>query len=1047
MNIENRAEPPGSFSIENPELFEKREKDSAELLANSAASLEWFGHIENLNLDYKFQKVPLPEPLSPNSKENLRLISLFDGHRGLTLHELIKYNDAPVLSYLSRLLSWLAKYQRTGQLDVGTLESEAPEVLRGKNFEQLQEICVACSRDPNIETDSQLNDTILKGLRKVFKDERLTRWKKDTFNKVFSRKVAKQTVRSLLTEIGFIPSSYKDHPQYKQLDVLSVTKLISYLQEISKDQGEDTAIVRLALNERAKLINNLLTPENLRRLDSQPDRHLEVALDTNGLLIKAKGMDTHLPYGLLEQNNLNSLASFRSESKSDRPYLLSISEAEEMKLRAAEQRGDIEEYTKLRKSQFLTYCNNIFHIKPKDFEECVEYIRDGIGFYLDRTASTQAITTIIPDVMLQLVIEAGALGSAIALTAAEWMSSELTKATIPRFSPWERLSYEILNRTKQIQRARETFMNRREYYSAAKTGRFVLAGDQLEYGQEKSLMYIGRTPFNQPGEEHYFVGVVRKDRFARILIDRKHLAGSLDAKRGFDNLPLYEEEEYLNLENQLAVYKHFYTSTILVNANIVKYWNSARFLDFDQEHLHKLKNRFLEYTQSALYFTLAYGGDEAKDLYKEAVETYEELKSNPYRWSREKKQMERLIEIFETVRKSFEKSFFRDHSELTNKIEIEQPKVRLVNQSFDAIYMQEAEKICTKERIGIDTTNADHKERVAYIDPPSGSDVNRIPFVEQEAALDAIHLDRDPERPSIFVLGGSSLFSDESGGAMVSQTAKELIELGHSAGKKPANILVNGTQAGLGIYFGKGYIDYQRNYSHLPEKKRLRLYSIVPAGGVYLKDNKYLENHPSGEVWAATPVSLVATPNSAEWELRDQSPYIDFVERSAAIYERASAGQARMIDLINGGYFAVHYLLALSRNDIPIIIHNKTGRLADALANILETLDDLPKSYGDEAQTWMYKKLKDKMPVASQREFFKKDFGPGGITNLDTYSSFREVFYKLLVRLKRLRHETATFNTPEGEKTFDQVMVVEPEDVREKIEELIRKFPKEWRGV
>jgi hypothetical protein len=206
-----------------------------------------------------------------------------------------------------------------------------------------------------------------------------------------------------------------------------------------------------------------------------------------------------------------------------------------------------------------------------------------------------------------------------------------------------------------------------------------------------------------------------------------------------------------------------------------------------------------------------------------------------------------------------------------------------------------------------------------------------IPYAMEGRAMRALGLER---RPALIVTGGAKNLDNEQWGDQTEKMARAIL---NSAIEFRANVLIPGTQSGLGITLAHKYQEHLQSLNEEERKQAPRFFAIEPGRELYYPGNPILDASESSDVYAVTAVDTIATPYHAGWtnhgtesEQRRHNHYRQL------FMKRASEGFPAAIVTANGGGWTALENTAGLHDDFPVIPVADTGRFATLISKMYE---------------------------------------------------------------------------------------------------------------
>jgi hypothetical protein len=337
------------------EQKEMHEKTSHEKLFEAVLdrALEGSTLDEVLDLPITPEQLMLPETLSEAAQQNATLLHMLSGHRGSKLRRLLQA-DNPTTAHLRKLYEWSNQVARGETADTSALETPAPPLLIDQPEDQVYQRIAFIAKYPNTTAEDYAKALETTAAQAVDHKSKDTKWIR-MLPKVFSENSKEHTIERLLTEVGFIPKEFTQSETFKNDPADRITKTIITLVKLEAKHRSNPELLFTIRTERARLLNVLLqSPVKIQELQTTK-RGMTFELDSNGLLINSSGLDSHIPYGLIEPETHESLERYSAATRE----ILSPHARTEARLRTAAQNNEAKDYQELAKKQMDEYAKAV----------------------------------------------------------------------------------------------------------------------------------------------------------------------------------------------------------------------------------------------------------------------------------------------------------------------------------------------------------------------------------------------------------------------------------------------------------------------------------------------------------------------------------------------------------------------------------------------------------------------------------------------------------------------------------------------------------------
>jgi hypothetical protein len=772
---------------------------------------------------------------------------------------------------------------------------------------------------------------------------------------------------TLLEQRGVLPMSLVTLKNFRQIT--------NNLREIEM-QSQVPELQALAKHERAALLNHLFESGIAEQIRSPKQKN--VTLDSRGLFITFQNFQSHIPLALVSDACLAVLkqASWISEAALAE---VSVRQAAENNLR--------HEYDVRAEEQVTQFTQRFLEKTGRRFDDV--YIQTEV--FNDPEAFAKQLHThelVLPDQAIAMMLRSNQhTGYVALLSIAQTISGLVAEKTFrDEYQTLQPLQRGVL---KKEYDAHEKALLQPAYYTASKITRALLAEQVTSDPQQKFLVFQGQ--FGKT--EHRFLEAIDGTRLARILFEDSKSTPAAD-------LPVVEQAVYERLEAKLralqAVRATLGRITTLINQGAMQ--------AVAQSDIEAVRHFLLTNTTAF---------EQAEALYR-SIETDP---TNRTLWTQFALLCRDAVDRYEST------VYQQLHENPGNEEEyVETRTVR-----FDHTYLEGIRTVATPSHFNEALCASGVETRLALIE--SGTTSETVPFALEEAALDAIRINRN--KPLINVIGGCKHLEGEVFGSL-QKIAQAVLMVAHEF---KANVSVPGSQSGIGTVFGEAYLQYMQQFGALPLKDQARMFSIISGGDVYFPENPYLA--PDRNPYGLVPIPMVATKHRAGWELRGNakrtSAYLlRQIKHMESFYKRMCAGkqvdakQPRISLVGNGGLYSLWELDEIIDDDFDIMLIRGSGRFADIAAYMLEQAPSDFNWEGDiEASSALILELlagatgNPYLDDATVNEFKKKDFGFDAVLNLDPlatettdeaelqkqdYQIYREAFCRFMQRANQNRN-------------------------------------------
>lgn len=724
----------------------------------------------------------------------------------------------------------------------------------------------------------------------------------------------------LLTMLGYIPQELYATETFKKK--IGFTDLSNVHEALKKYASQEKGVTReRALQARAQLLTQLF----LREIAVQAEG--KVTIDINGLWINLEQrrgkrvqcrLHAHLPYeyateellatmakqGWLQETDITE-ARLRRAEETDDP--IAAEEAEETKIRQLLERTGYAEFQEYKDKDLNSIKQRM------DFDFVVMHA-------FDRKDNAPSYARFPLSIVRHHLQEDRSQAHKFrnVLSLAERIQSHVAQDINRSSLGYE--SYDLTTSARESYQLRKNILNNPRQYDVPRIIGTLM--ESMDKPQTDAVSYkIFRGTIKETGEQnHSFLEILTEQGgFHRVLLDpQKQL--TTKQRTIFEQLPALNKSEH-ELFETLALTFHHYQRVIAD----MKELTGPRGDSLEGEQLREF---FLAMTQDMNAFLLM---EDAK-RYEQVVPFYEQFLQNPesmyipYTY----------LDIAQKAVLAFGRKIFHAddiHASLEDFSANIQRKEIAFDDRFLAGFPERFKQKSWTSNPELCGQLRDLKQTITVIDAGDRD----IPYAMEAKAIRSLHLLQD--RPLISVIGGCrDLPKQGEGTSAVNQMCSGITEVAH---RLKANVVVPGTQSGIGVTLGRASVAYGQQTARLPASERARFFAVSPGGETYYPGNPYLapENEHEAMAYAIGPFDSVLTPFQAGWDWKGErkrdAPYFRHVEYAEAIYNRVSAGQPRITIIGNGGLFTIVEAVAALKNHSSIVLVEDTGRFAD-LAIVLQ---------------------------------------------------------------------------------------------------------------
>ncbi len=894
----------------------------------------------------------LPAEQQELAQKNIDLLSLLNGHKGADLRRVVSGGGTPEAQHVQNLLEWSRQLASGSNPDNTPLFEQIPPCLSRASETSLYEKIVFLEKYPETPRDS-IGEEIQRETARALGIES-EKWI-DLINPLFNDPKAAGEV---IDRVGFIPEELYTKKKFKSVDSKKIVALTDELRKL-----ENSALDREALHERARVINHFFISRRAEQLRAKERDN--VTLDSNGISVNLIGFNSHLPYGLIDDETITEL------ERGNWMPTQSITEIRIQKAKSNNEHNLVVEIKEVQGEKF----GSVLEIANRD--SFFKLLSAGsAGKIAEKIIAGRLV---IPDAWIESAQSQNEHADLVAL--AEEITSHIS-GEAPSEEPTKPVGYEGVHGIDDAYQVRSKILNDPAYYNVIKIVQNFLSNLSASSAPDEYMAFRGHYKKSREGDQHSFIETIKNGRLARVLINEdKHIPPTL--KENLARLPVFDRNAYENLEAALRTFDSFSRSLARIELLATELTTGPQPRSPEEQDL------FIDSAQNCLHFILT----NVSEVHIEAESLYEKVKTP----SPEPGSMSAFISLLQNARTRYAEFLYKNILSQNHFEERFSPEVKALDIQFGDAFIDGALEKCPK---GYDEalSRIPFKSRVVTVDYKLEDPSETIPFHIEESCLDALRLNRN--RPLINIIGGCKHL--DSGKNPLETMSEAVVSVAH---KHKANVGVPGTQSGIGTVFGKQNIHYQEHFDHLPHAEQAHFFSINPGGSVYFPGNTFIE--PGAEsVYANTTVDTLATPVPAEWNKKGlekyTSKYLTHIAYMEALYHRMSVGQKHVMVVGNGGLYSIMEINESLKKNAGLILVKDTGRFAEAASALVPHLSEILAS--TEPDTLIIDLVKKTLDEKSSEEFFKKDFGFQREPENDDYKVYRDYFMKFLT----LAHEKSS---------------------------------------
>jgi hypothetical protein len=750
--------------------------------------------------------------------------------------------------------------------------------------------------------------------------------------------------------------------------------------------------------ERSTFLNHVFRSRNAEKF-KQLGR-TSVTLDSNGMFVQFRGIQSHIPYGLIDLETIDALSAGKWLSESD---------IIELKVRRAEEAVDTLGFCTAKIEQ-LHATARIFNIAEHEQSDVQELLLQRLTHDPYAFATTLIEQgAVIPDILIDHLTMHGTKHEIHQLTVCAEAVGDLLSGTYLQQDILRKTNYLTLGEDAGAYEARARLLNDPRYYGATKIAKKLLQGGALsEDMNEEFFAFVADYKKGvKSGDQHAFLETVENGHVSRILLNADKHVGPYE-QQTFARLPRYERSTYESLERALRVYEHYVRSLQLLEA-----FNPDQCTTGEWVARHENIKDWLHFTLTNV--TSRYASvEQAYQAWRQeakarvgAVDTEQHTEGNRVG---EVPAYRALLHELRAVCGQYEQYL---HSNILNPSSFNErfdPNIDKRELVFDPALVEKAQAFVPAANIDEELTRTAPPVRIALLHYSENDPSQTLPMHATQGALDAIRIDRG--RPLINVVGGAKYTGQESH-ILFQTVARSVVSVGHDI---KANIGVPGTQSGVGLEFGRANAQYRAAHEHLLHRDKAHMFAINPAGNTYVPDNPYLAEADMNAVYMNNAVDSILTPVRVEWNKRGKerrnSKYKTFISHMELLHDAVSQGNERVAIVLNGGLYTVWEVNELIKHEFDLMLVQGTGRFADAA---YEFTYSRVACYGFDADmddvafgAFVIEKIQRGMLPEAANEFLEKDFGTvANLTEIpdieqrETYQVYRDAFREFLTHISK----------------------------------------------
>lgn len=888
--------------------------------------------------DIEARLAALPAPEQEALRKRFELYALFDGQSGRDLREAAQQASTPLATQLRREQENVRSALRAITADVDTTEAF---VLPPRDAHLDDRLL----HDPELLYQQTLHDgDPFDEAKKALDKNGAAKWiylVDPTFRQPGG-------IRKMVEKLGFVPQQmYRTKLFRESVGFSDLARCHDELREAANGN-----------HARAQLLTHLFTSEIATQAEGR------VTVDINGLWVnlqrtknkRTQRLDAHLPFPYASDAVLDAMLKQGWITNYD------VTEAQ---LRRAEANNDVLAVRELEERQARDFIDAADLTNPARFKhsrgsaeaaEDAAFFREQHGAKLfeamvDRQHWIRATNERLrspsfprwPIGMVRHFLTAGSEGSRqlernktreqvfTERTASMLRDAEAIQSLIANEDTSKRVrdagydSYKSTESThSSYERRRKIINDSRNYDVPRIVGALMEALERNELTDCRLL----RGDATEGKDRHSFIEIITKNgKIHRVVLDpEKQL--TLRQRRMFESLPVLSAQEFEVFETLALTYFHYKGTVRGINDML----HEPRVQDWlPWESQRKYLEEYLSDIQAFMFM-------EAPESYPLMQEMHRRFLANY--WHAGGDHLHTLAH--EAVERFGKKLFASDPLEA---VRLNQASVRRRTVTFDSSFAENLPMSMRSKSWTWDPKLCDaliEKERtIAVVDAGD----REIPYAMEARAIKALRL--LPDRPLVTVFGGCRDCPEGEGASAVDRMCDALMT---SADTMKANMVIPGTQSGIGVKLGERYVSYEQAHRDEAPKNRARLFAVSPGGETYFPSNDHLapESENEAEIYAIGPVDSIVTPFQAGWnwtgERKRNAPYFRHVEYAEAIYNRISAGQPRVAVIGNGGLFTLVEAVAALRNESDIVLVRDTGRFADLAISMFENKELLEKA-------------------------------------------------------------------------------------------------------
>ncbi len=965
-------------------------------------------------------------------QSHLALATKLNGHAGSELRRLSKHSSSTIgklLEQLRRAVARIADGDSHEAVDA-LAQIAIPESVRSVLDAEVSEYAVTqyaaaleIAGDADIEYEQLLAQRTAHALG--IDDER-PKWN-TMIGKVFDAADQKQVLVTVLEQVGSLPDQLLDRRKFKtkyEHDPSPVVRAVQSLRAIESDESKDESTRTRARFERSKLLNYMINQGVAETIRETKHELPNITLDTNGVFVRLRGFESHIPYGLVDQKTIDFFEdSVRSRSQNS---WVTQEQLTEIAIQRARENNDIGKRQAVQAEQQLRFEAVVAQHIP-------EMVTSGASVAEYAAANPEKVVAVLVDNDLvlpdQIIVDMVGSHDARNVFAAVKLGELLGQRLLQQIVDHEDIDFfaKNLDEVERLSReSRTRLLNDPRHFSAMKIVRELLK-QQPQPDDAHFALLAGKAKQLRKRKTTYtrtYIDALHEGATARILInEEKHLNPRLRAR--LDELIQVPVELYPKVAQKAQTLHYFghvidelqhYADLQSVSfSDIESYCRDVEYYltaDFSREPGHYQEAHQLI---AKMRETTAVSGVQIRELTMVLAQAHERFADYLYSVINNPEHIEQHFNPSITaIEVSYTSADFELLRERVAQLR-EQSGVPVVEEFDERLY-----EGMNSPRIPM-----------AVMDHPLESRSDTVPHNVLLKHLEMIGI--RPDRPMISVLGGCRNLDGDGG---LQRYAQSVVEVAMDV---KANVAIPPLQSGMPVLMAQSYRVMQERYdaTDMPEDERAHMFTVAPGPNLIFDGNPYttpealqsqVVNEPEVHLYGIVPVPALITPPDGEWWRQGydklDSPYFVQIAYQSSMYEITSRNQPDVTLLGNGGYYTLIEMSQQLARGFNHLIIKDTGRLSEHLAEVIEHMDEFDfddielvtkEDFLDTAQDEKLQALYDQIfDIIEQSditqevrdEFFAKDFGSARTLSdlagsldpkkIEDYEVNRKMFVKVL---------------------------------------------------